>query len=235
MRSLTATISLFLLLTAAALPAEAVVYLPGTAGGKYDRPITVADLPGIRQRALLSEKVEINGVPLNLELYQLETTLAQVVRTIKVRFNAEQLAAGNDFVKAVFKNGSTLERWLFVATPERPVTAFYIKTHGKLPPPRWPAELPPLPGNTRVNMVMKLPRLNAIYGAFDGSTQSGATLLASYTARMASAGWFHAGAEHAPAIANSGEIYFRNTPEREILWIKFSDDGNGAFYLKKIK
>ena len=155
---------------------------------------------------------------------------------IKQRMNIpEHISAGNDFVKAVFKNGNSRERWLFVATPDQPVTAFFLKTQGALPRAVWPRELPQLPAGARVNMVMEIPRVNAVYGAFDNLTSSGSDMLASYTARMASAGWFHAGAEHSPAIRNSGEVYFRNTPERQILWIKFSDNGNGAFYLKKFK
>ncbi|MBR7107120.1 MAG: hypothetical protein IKC89_01760 [Lentisphaeria bacterium] len=219
----------------AALSAGAVVYLPGTQG-KMSRPIAVSELPGIRPKPLHTEKVVVNGVSMTLELYQMQTTLGQVVRTIKRSYLPEHLSGGDDFVKAVFKKGNTKERWLFVATPERPVTAFYLKTEGAIPRPVWPPELPPLPAGAQADMVMNIPRLNAVYGAFsNGTSASGADMLASYTARMASAGWFHAGAEHSPAIRNSGEVYFRNTPERQILWIKFSDDGNGAFYLKKQK
>ena len=233
MRSFSAVITTLMAL--AALSASAVVYLPGTQG-KMSRPIAASELPGIRPKPLHTEPVVVNGVSMTLELYQMQTTLGQIVRTIKRSYLPEHLSGGDDFVKVVFKNGNTKERWLFVATPERPVTAFYLKTDRVLPRPVWPQELPPLPAGAQVNMVMNIPRVNAVYGAFDNAaSKSGADMLASYTARMASAGWFHAGAEHSPAIRNSGEVYFRNTPERQILWIKFSDEGNGAFYLKKIK
>lgn len=232
MRFLSAAITTATVL--AALSAGAVVYLPGTQG-KLSRPIAASELPGIRPKALHTENVRVNGVSLTLELYQMKTTLAQIVRTIKKSYLPEHISAGNDFVKAVFKNGNSRERWLFVATPDQPVTAFFLKTQGALPRAVWPRELPQLPAGARVNMVMEIPRVNAVYGAFDNLTSSGSDMLASYTARMASAGWFHAGAEHSPAIRNSGEVYFRNIPERQILWIKFSDNGNGAFYLKKFK
>lgn len=232
MRFLSAAITTAAVL--AALSAGAVVYLPGTQG-KMSRPVAASELPGIRPKALHTEDVRVNGVPMTLELYQLQTTLGQIVRTIKTSYLPEHISAGSDFVKVIFKNNNSRERWLFVSAPDRPVTAFYLKTQGKLPRASWPRELPQLPAGARINMVMDIPRLNAVYGAFDNITSSGTDMLASYTARMASAGWFHAGAEHSPAIRNSGEVYFRNTPERQILWIKFSDNGNGAFYLKKIK
>ena len=101
-------------------------------------------------------------------------------------------------------------------------------------PSKWPSELPPLPAGTRANMIMELPRLNSIYGSFDQNDALPEQLLASYSARLASAGWQYAGAEHSPAIRGSGELYFKNEPSRELLWIKFGN-GGGAFYIKKLK
>ena len=232
------SILILLLFVCRTIPAGAFVYLPGISSGSSDRIMTASDLPGISSSPLVKEKVNVNGTPLTLEIYQVKSPLDVIQRTIKNRFKPEQLEAGNDYVRAIFRKDKDLtERWLFVfAGEKRPVTAFKMELPGKIAMPvKWPSELPVLPSDCRPNMVMELPRLNAVYGSFDSNTGSGVQQLASYSARLASAGWYHAGAEHAPSIRGTGEIYFRNNPARQIMWIKFGEDGSGAFYLKKLK
>ena len=217
-------------------PVQAFVYLPGLSTGSSDRIMTPADLPGISSRPLSREKVNVNGVPLMLEIYQVNSPIDIIQRTVKNRFKPETLEGGNDYFRVIFrKDKERTERWLFVFTRKnRPVTAFRMEVNGNIPKPsRWPSDLPPLPSGSRANMVMELPRLNAVYGSFDCDENSGIQQLASYSARLASAGWYHAGAEHAPAIRGTGEIYFKNHPVRQILWIKFGENNGGAFYLKK--
>lgn len=217
--------------------AEAFVFWPGI-GSSSGRALSPSQLPGLAARPLVKEKVNINGVPLTLEIYPLKLQPDELFHTLKNRCRPEHLDKGRDYLRAVFRINKTLtERWLFVFTGiKHPVTAFRMELSGQIPrPSQWPPELPPLPPGTRAGMVMELPRLNAVYGSFDSNDFSGTRQLASYSARLASSGWMHAGAEHSPAIMGSGEIYFKTNPSRQILWIKFGEDGVGAFYLKKIK
>ena len=232
------SILFFMLLFCRTIPAGALVYLPGISSGSSDRNMTANDVPGISPKPLVQEAVRVNGKPLKLEIYRLDTTLDILERSIKSRFPSGVLERGEDFLRAMFQDGKNRsERWLFVFSGnKRPLTAFKMDVPGDIPPPgKWPAELPPLPAGASPEMVMELPRLDAVYGSFNSSDASGVQQLASYSARMASAGWYHAGAEHSPAIRGRGEIYFKNHPSRQIMWIQFGTDGNGAFYLKKLK
>ena len=220
------------------LYSEAVVFWPGLSRGSTGRNFTSADLPGLRQQPLMTENVNVNGQAMTLEIYQLNTSRDILVRSLKNRFKIDKFESGRDFLRVVQNNGkNNFERWLFVFAGEKhPVTAFRLEQNGKLlKPAKWPAELPALPSGARPNMVMELPRLDSIYGSFDQSDAVPEQLLASYSARLASAGWQYAGAEHAPSIRGTGEIYFKNQPSRQILWIKFGSDGSGSFYVKKLK
>ena len=226
---------------------DAVVYWPGSGNGGNrssakvsggnSRHFFAAELPGLSRKPLISEEVKINGRAMTLNIYQLKMSWADLLRLLKSRMAPEYLEPGQDFLKMVIPASShRTDRWLFVrAEANRPITVFHIEQSGKLPPPVWPKELPQLPAGSRPDMVMEIPRINGIYGSFAQYSGNPEQLLVSYTARMASSGWFNAGAEHSPSIRGTGEIYFRNEPERQILWIKFGADGAGAFYLKKLK
>ncbi len=227
---------------------DAVVYWPGSGNGKNSggtkisgsrnyRQFSIAELPGLSRKPLITEKVKINGRAMTLEIFQLKGIWDELFRFLKNRVAPEHLEFGQDYLKLVIPGGSDNSgRWLFVrAEDNRPITVFHIEQNGNLPPPVWPKELPQLPSGSRPDMVMEIPRINGIYGSFAQYNGNPEQLLVSYTARMASSGWFNAGAEHSPSIRGTGEIYFRNEPERQILWIKFGADGFGAFYLKKLK
>ena len=230
-----------LLITGFGYRAEAFVYLPGTSSGSSGtlaRALTPSVLPGSSTHPLIKEKVNINGVPLTLEIYQLNARIDDLFAAVCKKFKPEKMEYGKDYLRAVFRVGKhKTERWLFIFSgANRPITAFRMELSGNLPrPAHWPSELPALPPGCRINMVMELPRLNAVFGSFDQNESSGIRQLPSYTTRLASSGWVSAGAEHSPSIMGSGEIYFRNNPSRQILWIKFGEEGGGAFYLKKIK
>ncbi len=226
---------------------DAVVYWPGSgnggnnnaarvSGGK-SRHFFAAELPGLSRKPLITEEVKINGRAMTLNIYQLKMSWDDLMRLLKSRMAPEYLEPGKDHLKMVIPaNSNRTDRWLFVrAEANRPITVFHIEQSGQLPPPEWPQELPQLPPGSRPDMVMEIPRINGIYGSFAQYSGNPEQLLVSYTARMASSGWFNAGAEHSPSIRGTGEIYFRNQPERQILWIKFGTDGVGAFYLKKLK
>ena len=220
--------------------AEAFVYLPGVSSGSgtQSRALTSSDLPGSSIHPLVKETVNINGVPLNLEIYQLNARIDDLFAAVCKKFKPEKMEHGKDYLRVIFRVGKNqTERWLFIFSgANRPITAFRMEVSGNLPrPSHWPSELPALPPGCRINMVMELPRLNAVYASFDQNESSGIRQLSSYTTRLASSGWVCAGAEHSPSIMGSGDIYFRNTPSRQILWIKFGEEGGGAFYLKKIK
>ena len=192
----------------------------------------------MNKNPLTEEKISINGRPLTLKIYQLGTSREMLTAVLKNRIKPELLKTGADYIRAIIPTGKyTSDRWLFVfAAPDQPVTAFRIEQASDIPPvSAWPRELPALPAGSTPDMVMEIPRIDAVYGSFDNANGDPVQLLVSYSARLASAGWHNAGAEHSPAIRGTGEIYFRNQPERQVLWVKFSENGNGAFYLKKIK
>ena len=241
---ITTVILLFILATGSTL--KAVVIWPGSgnsgsSGSRSSRPVgsfSDSELPGLDKKPLTVEKVSINGQPLKLEIYRLKTSRDILTGMLKRKLSADQLEIGGDFIRAIIPTGRhSRDRWLFVfASPDQPITAFRIEQDSPIPPPSvWPRELPPLPAGSQVDMVMEIPRVDAVYGSFDQASGDPVQQLVSYSARLASAGWQNAGAEHSPAIRGTGEIYFRNHPERQILWIKFGENGNGAFYLKKIK
>ena len=218
--------------------AAAFVYIPGLSSGNSERAITAVDIPGISTRPLFKEAVTVNGRKLDMEIFRIDTAPDILERSIRNRFPSGKFDRGQDYLRAIYQiDKERSERWLFVFSgKQRTVTGFRMSFSGTIPPPgRWPAELPPLPAGSRPEMIMELPRLNAVYGSFGSNDTSGAQQLASYSSRMASAGWSHAGAEHSPAIRGRGEIYFRNQPSRQIMWIQFGTDGSGAFYLKKLK
>ena len=235
---------LALLLTLAAVPKlDAVVYWPGngSSGSKTTaskRGFFASELPGLKPKPLVKEEVKINGKSMTLEIYQLKTTWDVLLRTLSANVDPKQLELGQDYLKlSVTGRNNRIDRWLFVrAENNRPVTAFCIEHVNQLPPPGlWPRELPPLPSGSRPDMIMEIPRVNAVYGSFCQYNGIPEQLLVSYSARMAAAGWACAGAEHSPAIRGTGDIYLRNHPERQVLWIKFGANGHGAFYLKKLK
>ena len=249
MKHLFTSILTVLIISSAPSRLDAVVYWPGSgnngnrnaanvSGNGSSRRFSVAELPGLSKKPLIKEKVKINGREMTLEIYQLKTAWADLLRFLPNCAAPENLEAGQDFLRLVIPTGNNRsDRWLFVrAEANRPVTVFRIEQDGALPPPaRWPQELPPLPAGSTPDMIMEIPRINGIYGSFAQNNGDPEQLLVSYTARMAASGWFNAGAEHSPAIRGTGEIYFRNQPERQILWIKFGTGGVGAFYLKKLK
>ena len=245
MKLLFTSITILLLIFTAAFELDAVVVWPGsgnsgssgsrnTARGSFH----ASELPGLSKKPLTEEKVSINGQPLTLEIYQLKTSREMLTAILKNRIKPEQLETGADYLRAIIPTGRhSSDRWLFVfAAPDQPVTAFRIEQDSPVPPVNvWPRELPPLPAGSQADMIMEIPRIDAVYGSFDHATGDPVQLLVSYSARLASDGWHNAGAEHSPAIRGTGEIYFRNHPERQILWVKFGENGNGAFYLKKIE
>ena len=216
------------------IPVHAVVYLPGNSRSQNRAPLP-AELPGMRQNPLHREVIRVNGVKRQLEIFQMKTTLVQIARILKTRFKPLRLDAGNDFILAVFKNGSSTDRWLFISGGEgKPVAAFRMEHERELPAPVWHRDLPPLPAGAKADMVLELPRLNAVCGLFSNAGGDPINMLSSCSARLAAAGWYHAGAEHSPAIGGSGELYFRSSPRRELLWVKFGNSGNGAFFFKKL-
>lgn len=253
MQHLFTSILLLLTVCAAVLELDAAVYWPGktTSGSgasgsrNHDRRavgsarnFSISELPGLSRKPLTSEDVVVNGQKMTLEIYQLNAAWDILQRTLRSRVAPEQLMYGQDFLRMVVPMGNNrTERWLFVcADPRRPVTAFRIESNRVLPPPtRWHSELPPLPSGGVPEMNMEIPRVDAVYGAFSNCNGDPTQLLVSYSARLAASGWIGAGAEHSPSIRGSGEIYFRNQPERQVLWIKFSENGCGAFYMKKLK
>lgn len=229
--------TILILLTAfAAFLSPAVVYLPGITGRSPADPVW-SELPGMNRQLLLEEKAIVNGVPLNLQIYQLNSTLPAVKSYISRSDGGAKIDSGKDYLRAIFKRSAGgSERWLFVSSGHgRPLTAFKMELDSKLPPPPfWPEELPQLPAGGRPGMVMELPGLQAIYGSFDSCNDSPEQLLSSYSARLNSAGWSCAGAEHSPAIRGSGDMFIRTAPQAKALWIKFSENGNGAFYIKNL-
>lgn len=239
-------ISMLLILLAFGAGSElyARVYWPGsgnsgTSGSSGNKsPFHASELPGLSKKPLTEEKVSINGQPLTLEIYQLKTSREMLTSILKKRIKPEFLTVGSDFFRVIIPTGRhSSDRWLFVfAAPDQPVTAFRIEQDSPVPPTTvWPRELPPLPAGSKADMIMEIPRINAVYGSFDHANGDPVQLLVSYSARLASAGWHNAGAEHSPAIRGTGEIYFRNQPERQILWVKFGENGIGAFYMKNIE
>ena len=244
MKSRITSIIILLFILTAGLSLDARVYWPGSgksnssgsssSGGTFHP----SELPGLSKRPLTTEKVSINGKPLTLEIYRLKSSKESLMEILKRKLSSDQLTIGADHLRAVIPTGRySSDRWLFVfASPDQPVTAFRIEQDSPVPQTvLWPVELPPPPVDSQVDMVMEIPRVNAVYGSFNRMSGDPVQLLVSYSARLASQGWHNAGAEHSPAIRGTGEIYFRNSPERQILWVKFGENGNGAFYLKKIK
>ena len=245
------SVTLLLLVFCSGFDLDAVVIWPGSgragssgnssSSGSSSRSTScfnASELPGLNKNPLIKEKISINGQPLTLEIYQLGTSREMLTAVLKSRIKPELIKTGRDYIRAIIPTGKyTSERWLFVfAAPDQPVTGFRIEQTSNIPPVSvWPRELPSLPSGSTPDMVMEIPGIDAVYGSFDHANGDPVQLLVSYSARLASAGWNNAGAEHSPAIRGTGDIYFRNQPEQQILWVKFSENGSGAFYLKKIK
>ena len=108
-----------LLITVFGYRAEAFVYLPGVSSGSgtQTRALTPSDLPGSSIHPLVKEKVNINDVPLTLEIYQLNARFEDLFATVSNRFKPEKIEYGKDYLRVIFRVGKDkTERWLFTCT-----------------------------------------------------------------------------------------------------------------------
>ena len=213
--------------------AFAEVFLLGTAR-KRGTPHS-SELPGLRPQPLFSERVIVNGKSMDLEVFQMQSTLEQTASILKKRFSPLKMTVGKK--RAIFDAGKhkTL-RYLFVSAGEnKPLTVFQLQIPGNLPKAVWNSKLPDLPPGAVADIVVEMPDRNAVYGSFSASGTPPQQLLSTYTARLRNNAWQMAGAEAGANIRGSGEIFIRNHPQREILLIQFGPQGDGAFYNKIVK
>ncbi|MBR7139118.1 MAG: hypothetical protein IKD44_06195 [Lentisphaeria bacterium] len=226
--------ALAILMAAAAFELTAEVYLlgPGRGRNAADRELS-AVLPGV-EKILHSERITVNSFASTLEVSAVKKDIEEIALLLK-RMKADKLAISGGTIRfeRKVKGSALVERYLLIASrKDRPVTCFKMLVPEKLPPPQeWPSELPPLPAGAVITAVTRLAD-GGICGEFRSAPQAPHILLRNVDALMRNRKMFPAGNEIASRNGGRGEIFF---DKNAIVWVTFSDSGNGAFFYRRRK
>lgn len=207
------------------LRAEVFELWPWKSGGIPSEVSRTGELPG-RVTPLYTEKMQVNGVPLEIKASALDADFPSLLAMLVRMFRPENFRAGSDAVRVAYRvDNGNVERWLLVdGGPGRPVTLFVIVAPEKLPPPDgWPGEFPPLPAGATARQVIRFPGKKAVYGSFRNAGNDPAASAKELSAKLTAAGW--------RSIGGDGGMFLHDSPRR-ILWADFASDGTGAFYTR---
>ncbi len=222
-----------LILFSIVIQAEVFTLRPYSGGGSVLES-KVDLIPGIDREILFTEPVIVNGTDLKLEVRRINSTFDNLILFLKKNFDRKELCAAGDTVRVAYKTGKNqVERWLVVNSGDgKPLTMFCITSPLKLPKPgEWPSSLPPLPVGAEITRIVEFPRRKAVYGSFENSASTPEQLLRSTSDFLRGNGWQAAGNEADPSIQGNGDLFLRAKP-RELMWISYGADGNGACYTR---
>ncbi len=215
----------------AAFAADAEVFTLWPWRGSGGVQARLEGIPGISTEPLYKEKLTVNGVPLELEVYAIDFDFSALEAWLKARLRPENLFREGDTIRVTYRLADNyLDRWLLIGSgPGKPVACFRISAPEKLPEPAgWPGELPPLPDGATPVQVIHLEGRDGWYGSFSGGSGEPEWQLRSTADRLKNEGWSAVGDEARPSIGGTGDLFLRARP-RTLLWVIFNKNG-GSFY-----
>ena len=226
-------ITLFLILLFLVLtpwqPLRAEVYLLGR--GRGSAGSVIGNFIGNESSPLHVEEVRTNGRRFELEIYNSRELVSDIFRKLKERLNKQsQLISNGKLIRYRCELPNKMVEHLLFADSGNGTVIFRILLPQNFAAGKtWHDQLPPLPGGAKSELVLELPRRNAVFGMFNNAFGTAQGNLRAVLSNLSDE--WSVSADESLMPNGRGAMLFGK--KKGILLVSFSDDGTGFFYLKK--